>query len=275
MLTLKELKKEIKNIEAIKDLVVTYQEIATIKMRKIREQVLRNRKFFAELTKTYKEIKLCYLLEKKKKKIKYFPKKEEVIVFLSANEFLYGNLIWEIWQKVISYLKKSKADLVVIGKVGKYFSQKSKIKNKIFYFELDDEKIEKEKLIKITNHLNQYEKILVFFGKYEGGLVQKAAMEEITTQIEIEKQPKSVTKYLFEPSIEEVLRFFEEEILTVLFHLTLLEHQLAKYAARMVAMSEAGERAKKLEREYKKKELMKKREILSKKQIEIFAAQKA
>jgi len=55
----------------------------------------------------------------------------------------------------------------------------------------------------------------------------------------------------------------------------LLEHQLARYAARMVAMSEAAQRAKNLEKEYKKKQLIKKREILTKKQIEIFAAQKA
>jgi len=272
MATLKEIKRNLETIRLMKEISSAYQEIANLRMKQIRETVLRNREFFKELMKTYRRIQAASLLELQKKKIekRIEKKKEEAAVFLSANESLYGNLILDIWKKVEEYLRKTKAHLVVIGRVGKYLAERSGFGMRMFYFELDDVKPELKVIGEIGEFLRNYQKVIVFYGKYEGGLVQKPEIEEITGKVLPQERMREAKKYLFEPSPKEILEFFETEILKVLFTLCLLEHQLARYAARVLAMSEATEKAKKLERTYLAQERKLKREISTKKQIETF-----
>jgi F-type H+-transporting ATPase subunit gamma len=273
MATLKEIKRNLETIRIMKELASAYQEIANLRMKQIRETVLRNREFFKELTKTYSRIRAASLLELKRKKIKrkvVKKRKGEIVVFLAANESLYGNLILNIWKEVEKYLEKSNAHLVVIGRIGKYLAERSGFGMRMFYFELDDVNPQIKRIGEIGDFLKDYQKVIVFYGKYEGGLIQKPAMEEISGKVLPEEKIKKAKRYLFEPSPQAILEFFETEILTVLFNLTLLEHQLARYAARVMAMSDATERAKKLEKKYQSQETKLKRQIWTKKQIEIF-----
>jgi len=273
MATLKEIKRNLETIRLMKEISSAYQEIANLRMKQIRETVLRNREFFKELRRTYSRIQAASFLELKKRKIKrkkIKKKEKEAIVFLSANESLYGNLILNIWHEVEKYLRESKAHLVVIGRIGKYLAERSGFGMRMFYFELNDVKPELKRIGEVGDFLKNYQKVVVFYGKYEGGLIQRPTSEEISEKVLPEEKIKKAKKYLFEPSPEAILDFFETEILTVLFTLCLLEHQLARYAARVLAMSEATERAKKLEKMYLLQERKLKREISTKKQIEIF-----
>ncbi len=273
MATLKEIKRNLETIRLMKEISSAYQEIANLRMKQIRETVLRNREFFKELRRTYSRIQAASFLELKKRKIKrkkIKKKEKEAIVFLSANESLYGNLILNIWHEVEKYLRESKAHLVVIGRIGKYLAERSGFGMRMFYFELNDVKPELKRIGEVGDFLKNYQKVIVFYGKYEGGLIQRPTSEEISEKVLPEEKIKKAKKYLFEPSPEAILDFFETEILTVLFTLCLLEHQLARYAARVLAMSEATERAKKLEKMYLLQERKLKREISTKKQIEIF-----
>ena len=273
MATLKEIKRNLETIRLMKEISSAYQEIANLRMKQIRETVLRNREFFKELRRTYSRIQAASFLELKKRKIKRKKIKKrggEAIVFLSANESLYGNLILNIWHEVEKYLRESKAHLVVIGRIGKYLAERSGFGMRMFYFELNDVKPELKRIGEVGDFLKNYQRVIVFYGKYEGGLIQRPTSEEISEKVLPEEKIKKAKKYLFEPSPEAILDFFETEILTVLFTLCLLEHQLARYAARVLAMSEATERAKKLEKMYLLQERKLKREISTKKQIEIF-----
>lgn len=272
MATLKEITKILETIKLIKEVSFAYQEIANLRMKQIKETVLRNREFFEELKRTYIRIQAASLLEFKKTKTekKETKAKKEAVVFLSANESLYGTLILDIWEKVEEYLRENKSHLIVVGKVGKYLAERSGFGDKMFYFEINDLKPEPQRIGEIGDFLKDYQKVVVFYGKYEGGLIQKATGEEITGKILTAEKIKKVKKYLFEPSPQAILKFFETEILKVLLTLCLLEHQLARYAARVLAMSEATEKAKKLEKKYLLEGKKLKREELTKKQIEMF-----
>lgn len=278
MPSLKEIKKNLQIISTIKTIVNTYQEIANLKMRQIKEIVLKNREFTQELIKTYQRIKGVYfkLVEEKKYKKIAFRKieKEKAIVFLSANQHFYGSLILDIWKEIQKIINKEDGDLIIVGNVGRYLAEKAKMKVNVFYFQLDDEKPEKEKIAEIIDFIKKYERIIVFHGKYEKGLVQKPVMSEISGFSFPEKKQREVVKYLFEPSPEAILEFFETEIVTVLFNITILEHQLARYVARVMAMQEATEKAKDLEKMLKRLENKLKREIINKKQIELLSALK-
>jgi len=275
MPTIKEIEKNLERIETIKNLTNIYHQIANLRMKKVREEVLRNRKFFEELLSCYQRIKTAYLFFLKEKKIKERKilllkgKREKVIIFLSANHFFYGTLILDIWSKILSYLKENKADLIVVGRVGKYLAERSGFGHKMFYFELDDEKPEKENITGIIEFAKDYKKILVFYGRYKTVLTQEPTMSEIS-ELPFEEKGGEIKKYLFEPSPEAVLEFFEREIVVTLFNQCLLEHQLARYASRMIAMYRARENAKNLREKMETIRNKLLRQKSNKEQIELF-----
>lgn len=276
MATPKDIEENLEAIETIRNITNIYHEIANLKMKQIREGVLKNRKFFEELLGVYQRIKSAYFfyLKKRSRKKKEFAflkgKKESVIIFLSANQFFYGTLILDIWEKILSYIKENKTDIVITGRMGKYLAESSGLGHKIFYFELNDEKPEEKNISGILEFIKNYRRIIVFYGKYKTVLKQEPTISEIS-ELPLTKISEGEEKsYLFEPSPEAVLEFFEREIIASLFNQCILEHQLARYASRVIAMYKARENAKELKKklEYFKNKL--KRQKFNKKQIELF-----
>ena len=260
---LKKIKENIKTISYIEDIARIYQEIAEIKMNEIREMVLKNREFIEELLKVYRIVRGVQFEKKRLKK------KGEIVVFLSSNERFYGSLILDIWKEIEKYLRKKRENLVIVGRMGRYLAEKSDLKVNFFYFELDDERPELEKVKEIVDFLKDYEKILIFHAKFRTILDQRVEVTNIGGEVEKERVEKS---YLFEPSPEEVSKFFEEELLFSFFNQVLWDHQLSRYATRMVSMYRAQENAKKLKKKMEIKMKKLKREIYNKKQIEQFVS---
>jgi F-type H+-transporting ATPase subunit gamma len=278
MPTLKEIQKNLEVVSTIKNVVLTFQEIANLKMQQIKEKVLKNRDFSKELLRTYQRIKSVYYhsLEKGLVKKSFFRKieKEKAVIFLSVNKPFYGTLILDIWKEVKKYLEREGGDLIVVGRLGKYLAEREGFGHFLFYFEFDDINPEKERISEIVEFVKKYEKIIVFHGRYEKGFVQKPVMTEISGGLPEEKKERGIEGYLFEPSPEAVLDFFETEIIGVLFNIAILEHQLARLAARVMAMQEASERAKNFEKKLKAMENKLKREIINKRQIELLGSLK-
>jgi len=266
MATIKNIEKRIKLISHIETITKVYQEVARIRMNQIREKVLRNREFIEELLRVYK------LVRPRRFEKKNIQKKKRVLVFLSSNERFYGTLIWDIWKEVEKILKEKGGDLIIVGKMGRYLVEKSEIKLNFFYFDLDDEKPELERVKEIVDFLKNYEEILVFHGKFKTVLNQKVEISSIGEK-EIEKEKESKF-YLFEPSQKEVVRFFEEELLFAFFNQLLWDHQLSRYATRMMAMYKAQENAKKVKERLAKEKEKLKRILYNKKQIEQFSGYK-
>ncbi|MGB9598796.1 MAG: F0F1 ATP synthase subunit gamma [Minisyncoccales bacterium] len=278
MLLLKKINEDLKAIKDISLLTSIYQEVAQMKMREIRSSVLENRIFLEEILKIYRKARMAFLamFEKGKKGVeKFLPvlkkREETVVVFLSANQPFYGPLILNIWQNCFFFLEKNKADLVVVGRIGKYLAESSGFGHKLFYFEMSDEKPEPKAIKEIVDFIKEYRRVIVFHGKYQTVARQEIAKSEISTQPFVYGKEK-VKLYLFEPSPKEILEFFETEIFSALFNQTILEHQLAKFSSRMVAMYRATENARKMERmlEIKKRKLEK--DLKNKEQINLFGS---
>ncbi len=301
MASFSEIRDNLEMIATIKNVASTYQEIANLRMRQIRERVLKNREFFEELLNTYRRIKAAYLLSLKRGWIRQEKtsfrqaEKKEVVIFLSANQFFYGSLILDVWKETQKYLQHNEADLGIVGRVGKYFSESSRpVKKEIFYFDINDVKPEKENLSRIIEFIKNYRKIIICHGRYDKVLSQRPIISEISGKFLFEEKfekdyllkekerrsfimekfgfSEDVRPYLFEPSAEAVLDFFETEIIAVLFNQTVLEHQLARYASRVIAMHQATENAKTMEENLSISENKLKRQKINKRQIELFSA---
>ncbi|PJA84178.1 MAG: hypothetical protein CO145_01985 [Candidatus Nealsonbacteria bacterium CG_4_9_14_3_um_filter_37_13] len=268
---LKKIKEDLKAVSNIETITRTYQEIANLRMNEIRQKVLNNREFIEELSQVYTLAKKAYLVLLKKEKPFIKRKGERVVVFLSGNERFYGTLFSDIWRELLNYLAKNKADLAVVGRMGKYLAERSGFGHKMFYFELNDDKPEKNRLRGIIDFIKNYEEIIIFHGRFQTILSQKVVQSNISGGVTLEEELEEVKSYLFEPSPEAVLEFFETELLSAFFNQTILEHRLSKYAARMVAMYQATENAKKRERKLKIEQKKIERQLLNRKQIELFS----
>jgi len=254
MLNKKELLEEIERLSGVKTMVQVYEEIAASRIRKIRNSVLQTRDFLSGLTEIYKDVQSSYkneivmMMQKKKKNHK--KKQPElslierngktVAVLTSANAGLYGDIVKKTFFLFYDYIKKNETDIVVIGKLGKTFLEERKFKKEVIYFDFPDNTISQTDLKKIISYIINYEKILVFYGQFQSVVTQNAIMTSIAdNDLQSEVKEEERIKYIFEPSLEKVMVFFEKEIFASIFEQSLHESQLAKFASRMVTLDNA------------------------------------
>lgn len=261
MTDIKKLKREIKELGTMSMLVEAYQEIASLRMKKVRENVLKNREFIKKLNEIFEEVRSSYarefqnLVKEKKvgdtKEITLLSHNGKIVsIFLSANTGLFGEIVGTTFRKFMKEVESGKTEITVIGKHGLSLFLNEGIDRNYSYFDLDDNEYSSEQLDEIIKHIVQYQEIHVFYGKYINVLKQSPEMLNVTAEIDVSgKEGQKHSSYIFEPSLEKILMFFETQMFASVFDQTVRESQLAKQASRVVAMIQAGqnikERAKK------------------------------
>ena len=88
----------------------------------------------------------------------------------------------------------------------------------------------------------QYTEIKIYYGKFQSVVTQKPDIQNIaagTTVSGDASAPKVL--YIFEPSVEDILMFFETQIFASIFDQSIRESQLAKFASRILAMDSASQ----------------------------------
>lgn len=249
----KEIGKEITELETLRSLAEIYSEVASIGIKKIRDSVLESRAFQDEIAAVFTEVRKSYAREVQKLIKKRGRKKgseritflshngKTVAVLFSANTRLYGDLVQRTYEMFLKDVKATRSEATIIGKVGLAQFIEDDLGIPYSYFDFPDGYTDQEKLTEISRHLVQYEEIHVFYGKFQNIVTQEPAEEVVNAQLpEVggeDAGPK--TLYFFEPSIEEILMFFEKQIFAALMEQTVRESQLAKFASRLVAMDRA------------------------------------
>lgn len=257
MQTRKVVENQIGGLSDLRSIVDIYKEIAATRITRTRTSVLKRHKFLGEINEIFQQVKSSYRREverlmraKKTKdpsKISFVKKNgKTVLVFLSANAGLYGNIVSRTFELFLEEAKRGNYDLVVIGKLGRFMIQDSEFKN-YKYFDLPDQTVEEDKIREIALFLIQYEKIVVFYQQFQTLVNQEPVFSDISGNTGLAQTPATseVVKYLFEPSLEKVLEFFEKEIFSSIFEQTIRDSQLSKFASRLVTLDAASENIKK------------------------------
>ena len=271
----KELQSEIDQLGSLKDIVVAYEEIAASYMRRIRNNVVQKRDFLQGLITIFQQVKGSYkkeieeLMKLKDKKnpsviaseAKQSPSGEiaagstnprndnkgprkngkTVLVLISANTGLYGSIVKQTYKLFLEEAKKETSDIVIIGRLGNSLFKNEQVKTAVSYFDFPDNTVEPESLRKVVEYLIVYDKIIAFYGQFQNVVSQKAVATGISGDVPEQDESQPVVKYLFEPSLENILSFFENEIIASIFEQTMHESQLAKFASRMITLDSASE----------------------------------
>lgn len=243
-----------------------YEEIAVMKMRKVRSSVLSTREYLTRLSEVFYDLKKAKehqkLQESLKQKIHPHSHPQHgkatitrigndektsktVSVLLSANTTLYGGLIQKIFRLFMQNVQKDESDIIIVGRVGKSLYEEQVGKKNYLYFELPDVEITLESLKPILFHLVKYPKIMVYYGKFDSIATQQEIVSNISgdqpfaASPQTQSEPKAVSHFLFEPSLDVILEFFEGLIASSLFRQTVDEAQLARWGSRILSMERA------------------------------------
>lgn len=233
-----------------------YAEVAARRMQQTRDKVLKTRGFLQALADIFEDVRRSYRsqvvrLSKKKRRqrgeqITFLAHNgKTVAVLLSANTGLYGEIVRKTFAAFLKTIRQQEVEATVIGKMGQSMWLASGVKRDYTFFDLPDYGSKASDLAAIIRHLVEYERVIVFYGKFETVVRQEPDQWEIIAEDYLTRVRGKVVerrKYYFEPTLEEILRFFEAEMFAGLFEQTVRESELAKFASRMLAMDRAYEK---------------------------------
>ena len=245
---------QINYLETLQKLTESYAEISSGRMKKVRSSVLLTRDFLERLSEIFTEVRNSYRKEvaklaknkKDKETITFLGHNGKTVsVFLSANTGLYGDLMQKTFRKFMEEVNSTTNEVTLIGRLGLSLFLSLKPNSPYTYFDYPDYGSDKDKMAEIIRHLVQYEAIRVHFGKFRNVVVQEPNVFDINAQSPLTNQfenmgAKEEVKYIFEPTLEQILKFFETEMFSSVFEQALNESQLAKFASRMLAMDRAS-----------------------------------
>lgn len=247
----KEIDAEIGQLSALSSLVRAYEEIASLRMKKTRDSVLKNRQFLAEINDIFEQVRMSFarrvneLARKKgkpgKEKITFLAHNgKTVTVFLSANTGLYGDIVQNTFELFLKEVRQGRSEVTIIGRHGLGLFLAEEPDRPYTYFDLPDYGISSSDLDEIIKHIVQYEEIHVYYGQFINVISQRPDTLTISAEISLKgEQKESKILYIYEPTLENILMFFETEIFASLFEQSVREGQLAKFASRVMAMDRA------------------------------------
>lgn len=278
--TMKTIKGDIQALKYINDFVISNEEMAANNMRKIRNAVVSRRDFVAEITQLYNDVKACYKKElsdflsgKKHKNTELFKliKKNDknVYVLLSTNTSLFGDIVRNTFNLLKEHETNGKGDIVIVGKMGKKIFEAERPGASFKYFDFPDTYLDYQLLKTIALHIIQYSKVVIFHSKFQTLLRQTPTAYTIAELTKESGGGAGQIKYIFEPSIEKIIEFFEKEIFTSIFEQTMHESQLSKFAARMVTLDRTMLNVKKGLVTLNKKRRVVQHELMNKQQINV------
>lgn len=244
----KKLKEEIATNQDFGLLTRSYQEHAIGQINFARYSVLYSRDFSKDLEVIFSNVRTSYFTRVSTKELKNVIKKngKDIWILVAANNKLYGEIILKTTRLFVAKIKDidaKKVDIAIIGRQGKNIFDQANTNWPYDFYDIPDTNVTPDLLKKLSEKLINYENIYVFFGKYDNLVsqtpVQVALSGDILKDTPSDKESYSKQSFLYEPKIEEILSYFENQILSLLLNQTVQEAQLARYASRISAMESA------------------------------------
>ncbi len=246
------IEKEAGQVGTVSELTGVFESIASMRIGKIKDRVVRSQQFFAELWQIYTQLRVD---PTERLTGKNGPKrtKENVFLALTAEGGLSGDIDQRIVRTVLDNLDPNTTDLIVIGAHGatQFVQNKAKIKR---YFRLPDidQTID---VSPIVDELLGYAHPTVWYQRYISLTVQEVGRIDLLGRVRAlatnskttEENVISPRDYLFEPTVDDVVRYLESVMMEIALSQVILESRLAQYASRFTAMSAAKKRAKELQ----------------------------
>ncbi len=248
MSRLQEIEQEMHSMGAMVEMSSVFEGIASMKIARIKNQVLQATKFFNDLWGIYTQIRVDSLFRFGRNTSSTDVINKELYIIITAE----GGFSGDIDQKLVRYMLESyteeKNDIIVIGHHGAVqLAQKGVSFKKYFKLPANDQNINVAPIIK---HVQQYKTASVFYQEYISLMVQdvrkielSSAVDKIAKKSEKSQEVISEDTYIFEPSTYVLIDHLERSMMQIALEQLILDSKLAQYASRFRAMSASHQAA--------------------------------
>ena len=242
-MTNKEVKTKIEDLQAVQNITDIYQQVAAMRMRKVRDGITNNRSFYQKLSEIYLETQRCY----QKKSLPRSTNGKGVAILFSSNTGLYGAVVKNVFDQFVEDINKSTDDLVITGQLGRNWFQALMPQKPFKYFDIADGTDSLDAQLKqVYEYVSKYSSVKVYHGLFKNIVEQPVKVTILTKQIEQNNAEAQTLSFLFEPSIERVLQTFEKQLLYSFFNQSAYESALSKYGSRMLSLDSATQNVSKM-----------------------------
>lgn len=242
---------ELQQINTVQGLTGVFENIASIKIARIRNRVVASKEFFAVLWQTYSAIRIEAGQRTQRQNAT-----RDVFVAITAEGKLSGSADEQVIEAMLKeYGAREDTDIVVIGMHGVAQLQQRRVPvAKSFHMPAGDEDIS---VADVIDGLAHYRRINVFYQTYDSLRVQEvtslelhSTVKELGSDVEEGAEVVSSRDYIFEPNLDKIVDYLESVMLGVALIQVIMESKLAQYASRFNAMSAGKQRAGVLATEY-------------------------
>ncbi len=239
MSSIEALKQDIKVIAELGEITEVLEQVAAKNIMETRSDILKSRDFFDEAWKIYNVIRNTTEIG---------PEviDRDLIVVITPNRGMSGNLLNRVIDKAEELYKKHKADLLITGKKGhNHFINRDE--RTIHFFSIPN-KATFEDVEPLKKIVSKYARVHFVYPKYisitQQEIVIASLFNDRKGDIVGDMESAIVAKrFIFEPNINEVVNYLNKTIIGVLFFSYFSEAILAYNAAQMIAMKDAHDNA--------------------------------
>lgn len=241
MATIRQIKQTLEQDESLKLVTKTFSEVSANRLKQIRGVIERNRSFFTEIAGLYHIVKT----EALERKIISKNKKEGAIsILISSNHRFAGAVENQLFLLYVSHTPEFATKRIAVGRTGAAFLKESHYWATFDTLEFHSDLPSHEEINQLAQEARKYERIFVYYPKFKTVLQQQPNFVDLTGSIEpTPKEMQHSFYYIFEPEIEKMYAFFDNQIITLLLHQAFLEAELARTAARLISMEQAQRNA--------------------------------
>ena len=237
-MTIKEINESIEEGRALKTIAAAYTEISSIRLKRIRQEVIRTRAFFVEVLNIYAMLRHIVL----KKNQTLPPNTKTASIILTSNNRFYGHIESDV---IGFFLRQNydKGDIIVVGSSGReaFGSLHLPFQSLIF----KDDVPAHEEIINLVSKIKDYGAVQVYFARFKSVLQQVPVVVDITqSQAKAAQQTERLEEaFIFEPEVVKILQFFDSQLKQVLIEQTFLETELARTSSKLISMDQAQHNA--------------------------------
>jgi ATP synthase F1 gamma subunit len=249
-MTTQEILEAIQEAKSLRQITQAFTQIASSKLKKIRNGVERNRIFFHDLSGIYG---LVNAVARKRNIPRPAKNGRTLVLLLTSNERFYGKITGELLEFFVVQISKIRADKLVIGRSGIETLKSMNYALSYTPLILESDFPTNAEFVKLSELVQDYSKVLVFHPQFQSVMLQKPVIADITlSEEEVDKKSNDsqsmvdeYNNYIVEPEIKIMADFFDNQIKVLLLESTFLEAELARTASRLISMDSAQNEADK------------------------------
>lgn len=230
------------------ELTSAFEGIASMKISKVKNQVLQATQFFDALWGIYSQIRVSSVFGfgRTQSGVEVFDK--ELYILITAEGGFSGDIDQKLIQLMLQTYDPEKHEIIVIGHHGAIqLAQRNVAFKKYFKLPSKDKNINVTPIVQEVQH---YKNTTVYYQEYVSLTVQDVKRIELSRAVQSQGLKSSDAEdviseinYIFEPSTYDVVDHLERSMLQIALGQLILNSKLAQYASRFRAMTASHTRA--------------------------------